>query len=95
MKDFAGNELEIGDKVIVLTTGRRVVPHMIWAVVVGFTPQKVRVHIQRPNGFSEITVRDPAYVVLPLTPDTLYAIQMELQSSASWGWRDHFKDPAC
>lgn len=91
MKDFAGNELEMGDRVIVMTTGL----NFNWARITGLTPKMVRLKFIQDNGFEYDTTRWPHHVILPLTPDTLYAIQMESQSSASWGWRDHFKDPAC
>jgi hypothetical protein len=70
MKDFAGNELEVGQKVICLTAGRST-SWMIWGTVVGFTPQKVKLEIKPSwvsSGQTELVRRDPKNVVIPMTP---------------------------
>lgn len=100
MKDFAGNELEVGDRVICLTAGRST-SWMIWGEVIGFTPQKVRIEYVSQNYTStdgrhvfvkSVTLRDPSGVVLPLTPETFYAIQQECFANANFSWKDHVTD---
>jgi hypothetical protein len=77
MKDFAGNELEIGQKVVCLTTGRRIVPKMIFAKVIGFTAKKVQVEIKRSWGIEQ-TVREPNNVVVSMTPEVQDQIQADI-----------------
>lgn len=69
MKDFTGNELEIGQKVVCLTTGRRDSGHLMWGKVHGFTPQKVKLEVEKYGSRTEITLRDPANVVVPMNSD--------------------------
>lgn len=75
MKDFAGNELKVGQQVICLTRGASS-SWMIWGEIIGFTPQKVRIkHTERyrtDTGYlvenEDIFLRDPDNVVIPLQP---------------------------
>lgn len=75
MKDFAGNELEIGQKVICLKAGSST-SWMVWGEVIGFTPQKVRINARRTVTYSDnsvrvydnISLREPKNVVIPMTP---------------------------
>lgn len=75
MKDFAGNKLEVGQKVICLTAGRST-SWMIWGTVVGFTPKKVRLEIKCSWGIDQ-TLREPGNLVLPMTPELQDFVQAE------------------
>ena len=72
MKDFAGNELAIGDEVAYIGTHYR---HMCSGVVVAFTKHKIRVgqkhydpktieNCQRYNHPLPTDLREPGYVAL-------------------------------
>lgn len=95
MKDFAGNELEIGDRVLICLPYYK---HMVWAEVERFGEQMI-VCSYRPNDdptrYRKTVPRYPNQVVLPLTPRTEHAIALETQSSGDWSWRDFYKDPSC
>ena len=61
MKDFFGQQLEIGDSVGVLLKGYR---HLVNAKVIQFTPQKVRVEYkQREHLYSETYLVDTNMLV--------------------------------
>lgn len=65
MKDRAGNELTIGDKVLYLVPGTSS-SWLEWGEVDSFTPKKVRVSFINPYTRKRDTVlRDPRSVVIP------------------------------
>jgi hypothetical protein len=90
MKDFAGNELAIGDKVLIC------LPHyseLVWAEVEKFT-EKMIICSYQPNYHNARRVTAPRYpsqVIYPLTERVEYAIQAESQSGASYDWREHIR----
>lgn len=49
MKDFAGNELKVGDKVVYLESGRNTT-HLEWGTIDRFTPQMVVFEVERSYG---------------------------------------------
>lgn len=75
MKDFASNELEVGQRVITLNIGRHSTI-ITWATVIEFTPKKVQVEIQRGWGIEQ-TVREPGRVIVPMNPELQDFIQAE------------------
>jgi len=62
MKDRAGNELQVGDRVLTLEPGRSS-SWLSWATVVGFTDKMVRVKFDK--AILGTTVRNQASVVKP------------------------------
>jgi hypothetical protein len=89
MKDFAGNELAIGDKVLIC------LPHyseLVWAEVEKFTEKSIICSYLPAYQIRRITIhRNPSQVIYPLTERVEYAIQAESQSGASYDWREHIR----
>ncbi len=64
MKDRAGNELTIGDRVLYLKPGTSS-SWLVWGTVEGFTPKKVRVKPDGTGVLNEPVLREPRSVVKP------------------------------
>jgi hypothetical protein len=90
MKDFAGNELEIGDKVLICVPGYK---HLVWAEVESFGPKMIICSYKvtwSTTGRRENVPRYPNQVVLPLTERTHQAISAESQMTTGT-WRDYLR----
>ena len=64
MKDRAGNELTVGDKVLYLVAGTSN-SRLEWGVVDSFTPKKVRINPDRKSVLHDTVLREPGSVVKP------------------------------
>ena len=64
MKDFLGNELSVGDKVITIIPNYR---GLVLATVIKFTPKKVRVSYKNTwnyrDGYYTELIQDPCQLV--------------------------------
>lgn len=60
MKDFLGNELEVGDEVVFMQINYR---SLVKGVVDRFTPQKVWIWHEKLNIGGKETLQDPSQVV--------------------------------
>lgn len=63
MKDRAGNELNIGDRVLYLEPGRST-SRLVWGTIDSFTPQMVVFGVQKSWGLEKVR-RHPESVVKP------------------------------
>lgn len=72
MKDRAGNELKVGDRVLYLVPGRST-SWLEWGMVESFTPKKVRIQPDKKRSWTtEPVLREPSSVVKPeITFDNL------------------------
>jgi hypothetical protein len=68
VKDRAGTELSIGDRVLFLVAGTSN-SRLEWGTVAGFTPKMVEIEHQSYSGLDTVR-RNPNSVVLPMTPTT-------------------------
>jgi len=75
MKDYAGNDLEVGMKVLICVPDYK---HLVWATVEKVNPQTVtcRYQVTWTNDYTKTTARYPNQVVVPMPPN--------LMTTAKW-----------
>lgn len=65
MKDYAGNELEVGMRVLICVPSYK---HLVWAVVEKINPQTVTCSYERRKDYRNSVPRLPNQVVVPVMP---------------------------
>lgn len=75
MKDFAGNELEVGDKVLICLPYYK---HLVWGEVERFTDRMIICSYHRSSGRRDTVPRHPNQVVLPMTERLKHEIEQDV-----------------
>lgn len=65
MQDFAGNELEVGMKVLIVLPGYK---HLVWAKIEKIGPKMANCSYERWKGHPGHTPRFPNQIVVPMQP---------------------------
>lgn len=74
MKDFAGNELEVGMKVAMVMPGYK---HLVWGTIIKINPQTATCHYEKWKGYEDDVVRNSAQLIAPMNPTLQDFIQAE------------------
>lgn len=67
MKDRAGNELNVGDRVLYLQNGTST-SWLVWGTIDSFTPKLVRIIPEKKRFLEDTTLKEPKSVVIPKEP---------------------------
>jgi hypothetical protein len=66
MKDFAGNELEVGMKVVIIVPSYS---HLVWAEIVKINPKTATCKYTKWKNYTATVARTPEQIIYPMSPE--------------------------
>lgn len=75
MKDFAGNEIEVGMKVAMIIPSYS---HLVWGEVVKINPKTVTCKYTKWKNYEDTVARSPEQIIVPMNPLLQDYVQAEI-----------------